>query len=762
LPQWLTSFVGREREIADVLALLERGDIRLLTLTGTGGVGKTRLAVRVAELTDAFPDRAWFVPLAAIRDPALVVPTIANDLGVPAGTSNTAITELAHVLGNRHCLLLLDNFEQVVDAAVLVADILRACPNLHVLVTSRVPLNVSGEHVYLVPPMSLPPVTSDLSLDQVAANETVALFVKRSQAQSTGFTLSDANAGDIVDICHRLDGIPLAIELAASRVATLPLTALLERLDHRLATLTGGPRDAPDRLRSLSNAISWSHDLLTETEQALFRRLGVFANGFTLEAAVGIAGFDLDLVVTLDALLANNLVSLRSTASGQPRYLLLETIREFAADQLSASDENAAIRRRHAHWYMAMTEAAIPFYDGPDAWSYIRKVEAEIDNCRAALSWCVATGEFEIGIRIAGAIWRIWVAHLAQPWRDQFTEGHRWHERVLAGREGLPLAKVAEALHGISEFSHALGNLDEALAWAEELLTRSEAEDYPYGIRWASTTLGRIAFDRGDLEGATQWLERAEAISSRVRDQENHRAMALCDLAGLALHRGDQQAAINQLKEAGRLFQSCGNAFFLAWTRILLGHRLHETGDLDGALSHLAGAVSTCVATGDRDHLNLACFYIARIALDAGHPRIAARLHAAIPAPLNRWPEFEPDQEQQLARIQNAMGDDAFEQACHEGRQMTFDEVQAEVTKLGALLRDRPATKPVPTRTHGLTPRELDVLRLLTDGGSNRAIADALSLSERTVENHVLHILTKLGLDSRTAAATWAVRNGLA
>jgi len=684
---------------------------------------------------------------------------IANNLGVPAGPSNEAAAELMRFIGDRQVLLLLDNLEQVLDAAIPIAELLRACPNLTMLVTSRVPLNVTGEHVYLVPPMPLPPSTPVTSVDQVAAHETVALFLDRSQARSNGFTLTADNAGAIVEICHRLDGLPLAIELAASRVATLPVPVLLARLDHRLATLTGGPRDAPDRLRSLGGAIAWSHDLLDERERRLFRRLGVFANGFTLEAAEGIAGFDLDLVDAVDVLHASNLVDLRATGSGAPRYLLLETIREFAADQLSASDEDDAIRRRHATWYMTLTEAALPYYDGPQAWMYIRKVEAEIDNCRAALAWCVASSEFETGIRLAGAIWRIWLAHLGNHWRDQVIEGHHWHERVLAGRAGLSLPVVVEALHGIAEFAHALGNLDEAERWATELHTRSEAENFPYGIRWASTTLGRVAHDRGNRELCTRWLERALVTSDQVRDPENHRGMALFDLAGLARESGDRRSAIDLWLEARNLFQACGNEFYLAWTLIVLGHWHRDAGDLEGALGYFSEAVATCMANGDRDHLGLALFYIAGIALDLDQPAIASRLHAANSFPLNRWPEFELDLGGELDRIQAAMGEDAFAQAWRDGEQMTPDEVHAEITRL---VSSGQSAEPAATASHGLTPRELEVLRLLADGGSNRAIADALSLSERTVENHVLHILTKLDLTSRTAAATWAVRHSLA
>ncbi|MDP9368914.1 MAG: NB-ARC domain-containing protein, partial [Chloroflexota bacterium] len=390
LPAPLTSFVGREREVELVTALLCRGDVRLVTLTGPGGTGKTRLALRLGEdLAGYFGDGVVFVPLAAVTDPDLVLPTVAGVLGVrPAG--DQPLTDLLAVtLQDRHLLLVLDNFEQVVEAAPLVTALLAACPRLTVLVTSRVRLQVSGEQAFPVPPFALP-APGEGTVSCLEAVEAVRLFVARARAAKPDFALTEENGTIVAEVCRRLDGLPLAIELAAARIAHLPPAALLARLERRLPLLTGGARDLPARQRTIRNTIAWSHDLLVPEEQVLFRRLAVFVGGFTLAAAEAVAStsddLGLDVFNGVCSLADKSLLREEDGPGGEPRYLMLETIREFELEQLAAAGEEAAIRDRHAAFFADLAAAIAPYLPWrADADAAVARLDADQDNLRAAL-----------------------------------------------------------------------------------------------------------------------------------------------------------------------------------------------------------------------------------------------------------------------------------------------------------------------------------------------------------------------------------------
>jgi predicted ATPase len=414
LPSRLTSFIGREREVRAARELLLRDGVRLVTLTGPGGTGKTRVALQTtAEVLDAFEDGVVFVELAPIAAPTLVVPTVAQAVGVRDAGNRPAMEALEAYLRDRRLLLLLDNFEQVVAAAPDIARLLAACPGLKVLVTSRAPLHLSGEHEYPVPPLPLPIVGDPGSTAELAANPAVALFVQRAQEVRPDFGLTDENAATVAEVCRRLDGLPLAIELAAARIKLLPPRELLARLERRLPLLTGGPRDAPERQRTLRDAIAWSHDLLDDVEQVLFRRLSVFVGGCSIQAAGGVCVADADLGFdVLDgvaSLLNKSLLRREDGPGGEPRFSMLETVREYALERLEACGETTAIRRRHAEFFLDLAERIEVELWGPDQSALLDRCEAEHDNFRAVLAWTQGAGDDPVtALRLAAGLAQFW------------------------------------------------------------------------------------------------------------------------------------------------------------------------------------------------------------------------------------------------------------------------------------------------------------------------------------------------------------------
>jgi predicted ATPase len=421
VPTPLTSFVGRERELAALTTLARRDDVRLVTLTGPGGVGKTRLALRAADLlAPAFADGAAVVELASVADPDLVAPAVARALGITDAGERPLAARLAGALRNRSLLLVLDNFEQVVDAAPAVAALLASCRGLKVLATSRAPLRISGEQDVPVPPLGLPEASAPL--DRLAEAEAVRLFVARARAADPAFVLTAEDGRAIASICARLDGLPLAIELAAAKTRLLPPSALLARLESRLPLLAGGPREAPARLRTMRDAIAWSHDLLSAEDRALYRRLAVFVGGFTLAAveaiAVGLAG---DALVGVEALADQSLVRRIEVVAGEPRFAMLETVREFGLERLAESGEHDAVRDAHAAWCLALAEAAAPdLIAGRDLVRWLSRLDAELDNLRAALAWFDRLGKHTELLRLLAAIEEYWTA------RPYHAEVRRW------------------------------------------------------------------------------------------------------------------------------------------------------------------------------------------------------------------------------------------------------------------------------------------------------------------------------------------------
>jgi predicted ATPase len=444
LPSPANALIGREREVAAVTDRLRSTGVRLLTLIGPGGIGKTRLAIQAAtELADLYADGACFVELAPISDPGLVAAAIAQALGVPDASSNLRAT-LRDFLAEKHLLLVLDNFEHLLPAAELVSALLSEARGLSVLATSREALSLSGEQALDVPPLQLPSRSKSPELEQLSQYEAVRLFVDRARAVKTDFRLTSANAAVVVEICHRLDGLPLAIELAAARVRHAAPAALLPLLDRRLPLLTGGARDAPARHRTLRGAIAWSYDLLSVEERALFRRLSVFAGGCSLEAARAVAMLDgaasaIDVLDDIASLVDKSLVRSGGATSGAARYTMLETVREFGLEQLADVGEEAAIRARHADYFEAQVQQAAPHFLREEQLEWLARMDDELDNLRVVLQFLLDTDQRERGQLLAGSLWYFWSIH------SRVSEGHQWLTGLLAGPPGHATSAQARA-----------------------------------------------------------------------------------------------------------------------------------------------------------------------------------------------------------------------------------------------------------------------------------------------------------------------------
>jgi non-specific serine/threonine protein kinase len=777
LPLPPTRLIGREAEVTVASAQLRDRDVRLLTLVGPGGVGKTRLALAIADDLQAdFPGGVWFVDLSPLRDSAHVVPAIAQPLGVREVRGQPLLDRLKAVLRLRSLLLVLDNFEQVLEAAPNVGALVSSVPELKVLVTSRAPLRLRSEHLFPVQPLSLVDRSSDPASETSSVSSAVALFVDRARAIRPDFRLTSENAKAIAEICARLDGLPLAIELAAAQVNLFAPWAIAARLSRAsgspasLPTLGQGPRDLPPRQRTLRGAIAWSYDLLAASDQVRFRRLAGFSGGFTLAAAVALeAGSDaaeLAVLRGLGVLLEHSLITreVEPTADGAERYRMLETVREYGLELLVESGEEDQVGQRHAEFFGALADPAEEGLVGPDQELWLRRLDRDQENFRAALRWAIDHRQAMLAYRLGWGLWRFW------DMRGWETEGRGWLRAVLAlpvpaevDRRQLRVAWAA------GQLAYSQGDSAEARVLLDECLALARERGDEAGIGMVLTQLGHVAFLEDDLGRAAACYAEGFAIRRRIGDQRGT-ALALQGLGFVARLQGDNARAQSLLDQALGLFRAVGDRFQIGLTTGYLADAVFAAGDLPRSRGYLLESLDVLRALGARSRIPRCLERWAAFAVAQGRAAAAVRLagaadalRAALGDPLSPARLAERDRMLRPARL--ALSAESAKQEWALGRAMTLDEaiglaldVAAEPS---ASLRAAPA-EPAPDPSFPLSARQREVAALVARGLTNPEIANALVISLRTAETHVQNILTKLDLTSRSQLAVWAHRNGLA
>jgi predicted ATPase/DNA-binding CsgD family transcriptional regulator len=823
IPSTLTTLVGRQHELATTVALGKRPEVRLLTLTGPGGVGKTRLASSVGlALEPFFPDGVVFVSLATVGHDLLVTPAIAQAMGVTVGDERTLFVRLTQSIGDQRLLLILDNFEHVIGAGIVIAELLSACPHLKVMTTSRMPLHILGEQEFAVPPLNVPAVSPPPSIEELGRNPAVNLFVQRATAVKPDFVLTQANGPVIAEICARLDGLPLAIELAAARIKILTPSALLARLSDRLTILTGGAADLPERLRTMVNAISWSYDLLSPAEQRIFRRLSVFSGGISLEAVERIAlvgqesggngrsQVPIDILDAITSLVDKSLILRAEGTNGEPRFRMLEVIREFGLAKLREVDAEGEIRRRFVAYYMQIAEESDARLIGEHQIEQLALLDAEIGNLRAALFF--ATGNDASlhvdALRIASGLWRYWLT------RGHLSEGLAWLRQALSLPTEMPPTLKAEALNNQGNLCMEMGSFDDARALYEQSRVLFERIGDNDGTANEMNNIGLIALIQGrydearavlndslkirqdrlalpatlsnlgdialfedDLEAAERY--HMEALDIR-REISNTRAVASSchSLGSVAFQRGDLEAAKRWFRDGMRLATELGDATIRASIETGLGRVAIKEGDLPRAMELFIRSLKTWQVMGSRRSLTMCFDGIAIAASVVRHDEAAAQMvgaaialrgqiHMAVPA------RMRADNDALIAALTARLGDEVYARNVKEGALLSQDQsvelamsLARRIAELGPIAPPSPATRPKVTPSRnlaslGLTRREQEVLMLLAQGLADKEIAEALFISPRTAMTHVGNILTKLGVSKRTQAVNLALRHGL-
>jgi predicted ATPase len=719
LPLQPTPLIGREKEVSEVRDLLGGEETRMLTLTGPGGIGKTRLALQAAaDLLDDFPDGTFFAPLATLSEAELLIPAVAETLGVRETAEQPLDESLKDYLHERRLLLVLDNFEQVLEAAPQVTELFAEAPGLKVLATSHTPLRLYGEKAYAVPPLSVPDVRHLPDLKALSQYEAVRLFIERAKSAKVDFEVTDESAPAVAEICVRLDGLPLAIELAAARITMLPPRAMLQRLSSRLKLLTGGARDLPERQRTLRGTIEWSHALLDEGEQLLFGRLAVFSGGRTLEAIEAICDAEGDLPVDafegVSSLLDKSLIRQEEGLEGEPRFVMLETVHEFAREKLGQSAGAEEIKRAHAQYFLTLAEEANPELKGPDQLEWLERLEVEHDNMRAALSWALERTEVELALKLGGALWLFWLL------RDYHSEGRRWLEEALAIEGAGSPGSRAMALAGAGWLATEQGDLDRAKQTCEEglALLEHEAREASEAKLNLLSCLGFMAWQREELGQASELLEEGLALSREMSDTW-WLAYSLFLLALVPQSLGDYERATELYEESMDLFRELGDKQFLAFCLNNLAMMVYSQGDLGRAAQLTEESVALKREFGNRGGVSMGLYNLGWITLlqddfgrandlygeslslswDTGlNPLVqsalegfaclagaqgeaeragllwgaAQTLHETKGIP--RDTDFLAEADARIATVRSSMGEEEWEEAWRKGRAMTLDE----------------------------------------------------------------------------------------
>jgi non-specific serine/threonine protein kinase len=806
-----TPLVGRETQVEQVTLQLAREDVRLFVLTGPGGVGKTRLGLQVAaNVAEAFKDGVFYIPLESITRPDLVLETIAQTLGIQNRSKKPVGELLGDILAEQHVLLLLDNFEQVLEAASELPDLLAACAGLKLLVTSREVLHLQGEFDFPVPPLSLPDWNTADNLDQeptpqLLQCEAVKLFVDRAVAAQPGFKVNRENAAAVAEICLRLDGLPLAIELAAARIRLLPPQEMLQRLEKSLSFLTRGATNSPSRQQTLRGTIDWSYALLDDRGRQVFDRLSVFAGGFTLEAAEEVCRLDDEDLDVLDAIASLEEKSLlrKEDSPGYPRFAMLETVREYAEERLTASGEAEQVRKKHAEYFHDLATKAKLNGRNRKAWK--ARLESEHNNLRSALAWSLGGRHEELGIGLACELNQYWAA-------GHLREGQEWYNTAMNAENAPPSLQarllffagyiscelgettdgmvlleqsaavaremgdsqwLAVALSNAGGWAFLMGDVDKATRFLEESLALSR--DSEIGV--AARTLGalaHIAADAGDLDRAEALL--TEGLAYLEEETDPLAAVVQMNLGTTAALRGDLERAAELIEQSLRELRQLGDEYWIAAALKQLGNIFMKQGWVKRSRAPLEEATSLFRELGitgrvfdGHEGVSHCLILFAEMEKSEGRIERTVRLlgaSASIQEPADDWIKpWRRTSDDIRAASRAELGDTRFEAVWKEGQAMSVEDavdyaLETENSHRG-LAPTQGEFQAGDAFPDGLSNREVEVAVLLVEGLTNREIGERLFISAKTVANHVQSILNKTGSGNRAEAAAYVIRNGL-